>query len=105
VVAGPAGSGRTALADIAVEGGRRRGFEVLRSPGNQEHPKFDAFVALYNECSGGCWRHSGQCVRTLRVLGSDFEPGRVTSAGLAVAAEPDQVARGLAVGSARLGLE
>jgi len=30
VVAGPAGSGRTALADVAAEGGRRRGFEVLR---------------------------------------------------------------------------
>ena len=30
VVAGPAGSGRTALADEAVAAGRRRGFEVLR---------------------------------------------------------------------------
>ena len=30
VVAGPAGSGRTALADAAVEQARRRGFEVLR---------------------------------------------------------------------------
>jgi predicted ATPase len=30
VVAGPAGSGRTALADAAVERARRRGFEVLR---------------------------------------------------------------------------
>lgn len=31
VVAGLAGSGRTALAEAAVEGGRRRGFEVLRA--------------------------------------------------------------------------
>lgn len=31
MVAGPASSGRTALADIAAEGGRRRGFEVLRA--------------------------------------------------------------------------
>ena len=68
VVAGPAGSGRTALADAAVEQARRRGFEVLRGTPVAGRAGRWVWAQLVRDAGG-----SGELVGRLLAEPGDFD--------------------------------
>jgi hypothetical protein len=76
VVAGPDGSGRTALANLAADEARRRGFDVYRAAAVAERPGRWAWAQLL--------RDTGAAERTIAGLLADPEPLDLVAAAAAL---------------------